>query len=86
MGVERVGVQVKGQNPYLLQVVSSFLQGALQPLVLSSRVCHVTGDLIRTIIEDSVETDHAQTRLCQLGVVTACRKSEKLNKSDPYLS
>lgn len=73
----------KKNIPDLLQALSCFLQGFLQPLELSSRVCHVTGDFIRTVVEDSVETHHPQTRLYQLGVETACRHRTK-HKMKPY--
>lgn len=61
----------------LLQALSSFLQSFLQPLELSGRVCHVFCDFIRAVVEDSVETEHPQTRLYQLRVETPCRNRTK---------
>lgn len=81
--------QVKGQGSSykdLLQALSSFLQSFLQPVELSSRICNVSCDFIRTVVEDSVETNHPQTRLHQLGVETTCRnRTGPKIKPDAYL-
>lgn len=71
LGRSKVRVQEKILD--LLQALSSFLQSFLQPLELSSRVRRVTCDFVRSVVEDSVETNQPQTRLYQLGVETSCR-------------
>lgn len=70
----------------LFQTLCSFVQSFLQPLELSSRVCHVSCDFIRTVVEDSVQAEHPQTRLYQLGVKTTCGKKDKAqNKAQRLL-